>query len=98
MNIFRHSRTTFQATSRTAISPTAPSPHPTTPRTTPHLTNTNLTADTTVEKTLQRLGSFEFVPLPPEGSAYIKPASVIYTLDGELLGFVLQLSSSVCEI
>jgi hypothetical protein len=41
-------------------------------------------ADTTVEKTLQRLGSqFEMVPLPAEGSMYIKPASVMFELDGE---------------
>lgn len=41
-------------------------------------------ADTTVDKTLQRLGSqFDMVPLPAEGSMYIKPASVMFDLDGE---------------
>lgn len=41
-------------------------------------------AETTIHKTLQRLGSkFELVPLSAEGSMYIKPASVMYELDGE---------------
>lgn len=44
----------------------------------------SLSPDTTVEKTLQRLGSkFEMVPLPAEGSMYVKPAAVMYELDGE---------------
>jgi hypothetical protein len=43
-------------------------------------------ADTTIEKTLQRLGStFDMVPLPAEGSNYIKPASVMFELDGKHL-------------
>jgi hypothetical protein len=47
-------------------------------------------ADTTVEKTLQRLGSkFELVPLPAEGSMYVKPASVMFELDGEHPGVAL---------
>jgi len=49
-------------------------------------------AETTIHKTRQRLGSkFELVPLPSEGSLYIKPASVMYELDGErwfLTGFL----------
>lgn len=41
-------------------------------------------AETTVEKTLKRLGtSFEMVPLPSEGSMYVKPAAVMFELDGE---------------
>jgi hypothetical protein len=40
-------------------------------------------AATTVEKTLQRLGtSFEVVPLPGD-SAFVRPASILYELDGE---------------
>jgi hypothetical protein len=45
----------------------------------------SLSPDTTVEKTLARLGSkFEMQPLPAEGSMYVKPAAVMYELDGEL--------------
>jgi hypothetical protein len=43
-------------------------------------------AATTVEKTLQRLGSkFEVVPLPGD-SAFVRPASIMYELDGEEAG------------
>jgi hypothetical protein len=54
-----------------------------------------LCADTTIEKTLQRLGStFDMVPLPAEGSNYIKPASVMFELDGKHLHAWRQLDAS----
>jgi hypothetical protein len=44
-------------------------------------------AATTVEKTLQRLGSkFEVLPLPGD-SAFVRPASIMYELDGEQLNY-----------
>lgn len=44
-------------------------------------------ADTTMEKTLKRLGSFEVVPTPGP-SAFVKPASIMYELDGTFPGSV----------
>lgn len=40
-------------------------------------------AETTVEKTIKRLGSkFDLVPLPGD-SPFVKPASILYELDGK---------------
>ncbi|WIA21691.1 hypothetical protein OEZ85_000859 [Tetradesmus obliquus] len=56
----------------------------------------SLSPATTVEKTLQRLGSkFEVVPLPGD-SAFVRPASILYELDGKQRRWdIIQAHSSV---
>eukprot|EP00775_Hariotina_reticulata_P004164 gene4164-4412_t len=55
-----------------------------------------LSPDTTVEKTLQRLGTqFDIIP-PPSDSAFVRPASVMYQLDGKQRRWdIIQAHSSV---